>query len=90
MAQDRVHFDDRIVKKFLWATLLWGLVGMLVGVIIAFQMFLPSLSLNLPWTTFGGLRPLHGHNAVAFFLTTPFLGLAYYFMPKAVGKPIYS
>jgi cytochrome c oxidase cbb3-type subunit I/II len=65
MAQDRVHFDDRIVKNFLWATLLWGLVGMLVGVIIAFQMFLPSLSLNLPWTTFGRLRPLHT-NAVIF------------------------
>ena len=32
----------------------------------------------------------YGHNAVAFFLTTPFLGLMYYFMPKAVGRPIYS
>ncbi|HMW37307.1 MAG TPA: cytochrome-c oxidase, cbb3-type subunit I, partial [bacterium] len=32
----------------------------------------------------------YGHNAVAFFLTTPYLGLMYYFMPKAVNRPVYS
>ena len=32
----------------------------------------------------------YGHNAVAFFLTTPFLGLMYYFLPKAANRPVYS
>ena len=62
---DRVHYDDRIVRNFLWATLLWGAVGMLVGVVVAFQMYLPALNLGLPWTSFGRLRPLHT-NAVIF------------------------
>jgi cytochrome c oxidase cbb3-type subunit I/II len=65
MALERIQYDDKIVRDFLWATLVWGVVGMLVGVIIAFQMFLPSLNLGLPWTTFGRLRPLHT-NAVIF------------------------
>jgi cytochrome c oxidase cbb3-type subunit I/II len=62
---EAVTYDDLIVKNFLWATLLWGVVGMLVGVIIAFQIFLPAANLGLPWTTFGRLRPLHT-NAVIF------------------------
>ena len=62
---ERIQYDDRIVRNFLWATLLWGVVGMLVGVIIAVQIFYPAANLGLPWTSFGRLRPLHT-NAVIF------------------------
>lgn len=65
MQQTRVQYDDRIVRDFLWATILFGIVGMLVGLIIALQIFIPSLNLGLPWTSFGRLRPLHT-NAVIF------------------------
>jgi len=57
-------YDDQIVRYFLWATAIWGVVGMLVGVIIALQM--PFYQANLgPYLTFGRLRPLHT-NAVIF------------------------
>ncbi len=60
-----VDYDDEVVKKFLWATLGWGAVGMLVGVIIAIQLAWWPANLNLPYTSFGRLRPLHT-NAVIF------------------------
>ncbi|MCX6126235.1 MAG: cytochrome-c oxidase, cbb3-type subunit I [Proteobacteria bacterium] len=65
MKMEKIHYDDRIVRDFIWATILFGVVGMLVGVIIAVQLFWPAANLNLPWTSFGRLRPLHT-NAVIF------------------------
>ncbi len=58
-------YDDDVVKMFFAATVVWGLVGMLVGVIIALQLAWWPANLGLPWTTFGRLRPLHT-NAVIF------------------------
>ncbi len=61
---DSFKYDDAIVRKFLFATVLWGVVGMLVGVIIALQLVMPNLNFT-PWLAFGRLRPLHT-NAVIF------------------------
>ncbi len=58
-------YNDKVVKQFVIATILWGIVGMLVGVIIAAQLWLPILNLDIPWLTYGRLRPLHT-NAVIF------------------------
>jgi len=60
-----VSYDDDVVKMFFTATVIWGIVGMLVGVIIALQLAWWPANLNLPWTSFGRLRPLHT-NAVIF------------------------
>lgn len=58
-------YDMDIVKMFFTATVVWALVGMLLGVIIALQLAWWPANLGLPWTTFGRLRPLHT-NAVVF------------------------
>ncbi|MBF0288597.1 MAG: cytochrome-c oxidase, cbb3-type subunit I [SAR324 cluster bacterium] len=58
------RYDDAIVRKFLLATILWGVVGLLAGVIIASQLAFWQLNLG-PWLSFGRLRPLHT-NAVIF------------------------
>ena len=60
----RFRYDDQIVRWFIWASLGWGLVGMLVGVIVATQPAAWQANLG-PWLTFGRLRPLHT-NAVIF------------------------
>lgn len=65
MKMEKICYNDKVVRDFLFATIAFGLVGMLVGVVIAIQLFWPALNLNLPWTTFGRLRPLHT-NAVIF------------------------
>jgi cytochrome c oxidase cbb3-type subunit I/II len=60
----RIQYDDQIVRWFIWASLIWGLVGMLLGVIVATQLAAWQANLG-PWLTFGRLRPLHT-NAVIF------------------------
>ena len=58
-------YDNRIVRAFGIATIVWGVVGMLVGVIIASQLTWPELINGIPWLSYGRLRPLHT-NAVIF------------------------
>ena len=58
-------YNDKVVKQFAIATVLWGIVGMLVGVIIATQLYWPHLFEGIPWLSYGRLRPLHT-NAVIF------------------------
>lgn len=59
------HYNDTVVRQFSIMAVVWGVVGMLVGVVIAAQLVWPELNLGLPWTSFGRLRPLHT-NAVIF------------------------
>ena len=58
-------YNYKVVRQFAIMTVVWGIVGMLVGVIIAAQMAWPALNFDLPWLSFGRLRPLHT-NAVIF------------------------
>ena len=77
-ADETFSSDNKIVRNFAIATSLWGIVGMLVGVTIAFQMFLPSLNLGIPFTTFGRLRPLHTNAVIfAFVGNGIFMGVYY-------------
>ena len=84
------NYDNKIVRNFAVATMIWGSVGMLVGVIIAFQIFLPKLNLGLPFTTFGRLRPLHTNAVIfAFVGNTIFMGV-YYSMQRLLKARLYS
>jgi cytochrome c oxidase cbb3-type subunit 1 len=58
-------YNYKVVRQFAIMTVVWGIVGMLVGVLIAAQMVWPALNFDLPWLSFGRLRPLHT-NAVIF------------------------
>jgi len=60
-------YADGAIRKFVVATVFWSVVAFLVGVVIAFQLVFPVLNLDLPWTTFGRLRPLHTSAAVFAF-----------------------
>jgi cytochrome c oxidase cbb3-type subunit I/II len=62
---ERFVYDDAIVRMFLMVTVIWGLVGMLVGLVVALQLTNPIFNLQTPWLSFGRLRPLHT-NAVIF------------------------
>ncbi len=58
-------YNYKVVRQFAIMTIVWGIVGMLVGVVIAAQLAWPALNFDIPWLTFGRLRPLHT-NAVIF------------------------
>lgn len=78
MELEQFSYDNKIVKSFAIATIFWGLVGMLVGLLIASQLFFPALNFNLPYTTFGRIRPLHTNAAIfAFVGNAIFMGVYY-------------
>jgi cytochrome c oxidase cbb3-type subunit I/II len=78
MELEKFSYDNKIVKNFAFATLLWGVVGMLVGLIIATQLFIPALNLNIPYLTFGRIRPLHTNAVIfAFVGNAIFMGIYY-------------
>lgn len=56
-AGDAVVYNDRVIKAGVIASVFWGIVGFAAGVFIALQLAFPVLNLDLPWTTFGRLRP---------------------------------
>ena len=58
-------YNDTVVRQFAIAAVVWGVVGMAVGVLIASQLAWPELNFGIPWLTYGRLRPLHT-NAVIF------------------------
>ncbi len=71
-------YDNKIVKQFAFATIFWGIVGMLVGLTIAVQLFYPPLNFNIPYTTFGRIRPLHTNAVIfAFVGNAIFMGVYY-------------
>jgi cytochrome c oxidase cbb3-type subunit I/II len=83
-------YDDAVVKRFLIATMLWGIVGMLVGVIIALQLAWWPANTNLPYLTFSRLRPLHTNAVIfAFGGNILFTGI-YYSMPRLLRTPMFS
>ena len=90
MELEKFSYDNEIVRKFGLATVVWGLVGMLVGVFIATQLFIPSLSFNLPFLTFSRIRPLHTNAVIfAFVGNAIFMGV-YYSLPRLCKASMFS
>ena len=87
---DRFSYDDAIVRKFLFATFIWGLVGMLVGLVIALQLAYPNLSFGLPFLSFGRLRPLHTNAVIFAFAGNAFFMGAYYSSQRLLKARMFS
>jgi len=78
MQVEKFYYDNKIVKMFAYATMLWGVVGMLAGLLIAVQIYLPAANFNLPITTFGRVRPVHTNAVIfAFVGNGMFMGVYY-------------
>jgi cytochrome c oxidase cbb3-type subunit I/II len=68
LSKTTIHYDDRLVRQFMIASIIWGLVGMSVGLLVAYQLNFPKLNMGLPWFGFGRLRPLHTNGAIFAFV----------------------
>jgi cytochrome c oxidase cbb3-type subunit I/II len=78
MQVEKFYYDNKIVKAFGIATIVFGVVGMIAGLWAAIQMYYPASSLNLPFTTFGRMRPLHTNAIIfAFVGNSMFMGVYY-------------
>jgi cytochrome c oxidase cbb3-type subunit I/II len=68
MSTQTIEYNDKVVRQFLIASIFWGLVAMLAGVLIASQMSFHVLNFDTSWLTFGRLRPLHTNAAIFAFV----------------------
>jgi len=90
MELERFSYDNKIVKQFGIATIVWGVVGMLVGLLIASQLFYPALNFNLQFTTFGRVRPIHTNAVIfAFVGNAIFMGV-YHSLQRLCKARMYS
>ena len=90
VALDRFSYDDAIVRKFLFATLIWGVVGMVAGLLIALQLANPIFNFGLEWTSFGRLRPLHTNAVIFAFAGNAFFCGAYYSTQRLLKARMFS
>lgn len=90
MEKEQFYYDNKIVKMFLVATVLWGVVGMLVGLIVAILFIFPNILEGIPWLSFGRLRPLHTNAVIfAFVGNSIFMGI-YYSMQRLLKTRMFS
>lgn len=75
-------YNYRVVRQFAIMTVVWGIVGMLVGVLIASQMVWPALSFDTPWLSFGRLRPLHTNAVIFAFGGSGLIATSYYVVQR--------
>lgn len=85
-----LEFNDGIVRQFLLATLVWGIVGMLVGVVIATQLNFFQANLNTSWLSFGRLRPLHTNAVIFAFVGNMMFAGIYYSTQRLVKARLAS
>lgn len=90
MEMEKFSYDNRIVRDFALATMIWGVVGMLVGLIIAFQIYIPALNFSTQYITFSRLRPLHTNAVIfAFVGNAIFMGI-YYSLQRVCKARMFS
>ncbi len=83
-------YNDQVVRQFALAAVLWGVVGMLVGVVIAAQMAWPELNLGIPWLSFGRLRPLHTNAVIFAFGGCALIASSYYVVQRTCQVPLFG
>lgn len=77
-----IDYNYTVVRQFSIVTILWGVVGMLVGVLIAAQMAWPALNFDIPWLSFGRLRPLHTNAVIFAFGGSALFAASYYVVQR--------
>ncbi|MBT4968957.1 MAG: cytochrome-c oxidase, cbb3-type subunit I [Bacteroidetes bacterium] len=90
MEIQKFAYDNKIVKYFLYATVFWGVVGMFVGLLAALQMAFPALNLNLEYTTFGRVRPVHTNAIIFAFVGNAIFAGAYYSLQRLLKARMFS
>ncbi|MFO1054734.1 MAG: cytochrome-c oxidase, cbb3-type subunit I [Planctomycetota bacterium] len=84
-ATRRITYDDAVVRGFTLWSVAWGLIGLLVGLVCALQLSFPALNFDLPFLTFGRIRPLHT-NAVIFALVGNMMFAGVYYSSQRLLK----
>ena len=85
-----VNYDYKNIKLFTLASLFWAIIGMGIGVFIAFQMVFPDLNFGIEWTTFGRLRPVHTSGVIFAFGGNVLFATSFYIVQRTCQTSVYS
>ena len=83
-------YNYKVVRQFSIMTVVWGIVGMLVGVIIAAQLAWPALNFDLPWLTYSRLRPLHTNAVIFAFGGSALFATSYYIVQRTCHTKLFA
>jgi cytochrome c oxidase cbb3-type subunit 1 len=87
---DDATFNYTVVRQFAIMTVVWGVVGMLVGVVIAAQLLWPDLTYGIPWLSYGRLRPLHTNAVIFAFGGSGLIGTSYYVVQRTCQARLFG
>jgi cytochrome c oxidase cbb3-type subunit 1 len=90
MSGEVLAYNDRVVRQFAIMTVVWGIVGMLVGVIIAAQLLWPALNFDVPWLTYSRLRPLHTNAVIFAFGGCALFATSYWVVQRTCGVTLFG
>ena len=90
MQVEKFYYDNKTVKLFAYATILWGVVGMLAGLLASVQIYLPAANFNLPITTFGRVRPVHTNAVIFAFVGNGIFMGVYYSLQRLCKARMFS
>jgi cytochrome c oxidase cbb3-type subunit I/II len=90
MELEKIHYDNKIVKYFIIATVIFGIVGMTVGLLAAIQLFYPIANFDLQYTSFGRIRPLHTNAVIFAFVGNAMFAGVYYSMQRLLKTRMYN
>ncbi|MEO1098358.1 MAG: cytochrome-c oxidase, cbb3-type subunit I [Bacteroidota bacterium] len=90
MELEKFSYDNKVVKYFIVATVIFGVVGMLVGLTLAIQLFYPVFNFEIPYTTFGRIRPLHTNAIIFAFVGNAMFAGVYYSMQRLLKTRMFS
>lgn len=85
-----VDYNYTVVRLFALTTVLWGIVGMSVGVLIAAQLYWPALNFDTAWLTYSRLRPLHTNAVIFAFGTSALFATSYYVVQRTCQVRLYA
>jgi len=83
-------YNYKVVRQFAIATIVWGVVGMTVGVLIAAQLLWPELNFDIPWLSYGRLRPLHTNAVIFAFGGSALFATSYYVVQRTSHARLFS
>ncbi|HSJ67673.1 MAG TPA: cbb3-type cytochrome c oxidase subunit I, partial [Anditalea sp.] len=83
-------YDNNIVRMFANATMIWGVIGMLVGLLAALQLVFPDLNMGMEYTSFGRIRPLHTNAVIFAFVGNGIFTGVYYSLQRLCKTRMYS
>src|SRR5688572_32922522 len=84
------RYNDRVVRQFAIMTVVWGIVGMAVGVLLAAQLAWPALNFDIPWLTYSRLRPPHTNAVIFAFGTTGLTATSLYGVQGRCQTPLFA